>query len=104
MKSLFDTAASVGLTLEGLVPVESLDSAARALVRASLGPRPPRDLASSRRSAFGYAILRLAPRRMVDAVMLRHLRRAAKRGHFDHSELAAPLRDRLMGETSTFRV
>ena len=92
---IHDSAAAVGLTLEGVVPVERLDSAARALVRASLGPRPPRDLASTRRATISYAILRLAPRRLVDAVMLRHLRRAAARGHFDGAALAEPLRSRL---------
>ena len=101
---IHDTAASVGLTLEGLVPVESLDSAARALVRASLGPRPPRDLATNRRATLSYAVLRLAPRRLVDAVMIRHLRRAAARGHFDSSELAAQLRENLLQETPSFRV
>ena len=93
---IHDSAAEVGLTLEGVVPVERLDSAARALVRASLGAKPPRDLASTRRATISYAVLRLAPRRLVDAVMLRHLRRAAARGHFDESVLAEPLRSRLL--------
>ena len=93
---IHDSAAELGLTLEGLVPVERLDRAARALVRASLGPRPPRDLASTRRATLSYALLRIAPRRVVDAVMLRHLRRAAARGHFDRSALAESLRSRLL--------
>jgi len=93
---IHDSAAAQGLTLEGLVPVERLDSAAKALVRATLGPRPPRDLASTRRAAISYALLRLAPRRLVDAAMLRHLERAAARGHFDDSVLAEPLRSRLL--------
>ena len=93
---IHDAAAADGLTLEGLVPMEQLDSAARALARAALGPRPPRDLASTRRATLSYAVLRLAPRGLVDRVMLHHLRRAAARGHFDRSALAAPLRSRLL--------
>ena len=93
---IHDAAAEKGLTLEGVVPVERLDSAARALARAATGPRPPRDLATNRRAAISYSVLRLAPRRLVDRVMLRHLRRAAARGHFDAAELAEPLRSRLL--------
>ena len=93
---IHDAAAESGLTLEGLVPVEHVDHAARTLVRAALGPRPPRDLATTRRATVSYALLRLAPRRLVDRVMLAHLRRAAGRGHFDGAQLAESLRRRLL--------
>lgn len=100
---IHDESAAAGVTLEGLVPVESLDAASDTLVRVALARRPPRDLATSKRSAAGYLALRLAPRLLVDAVMVRHLRRAARSGHFDRSDIASDLRLRL-GRTSQTRV
>ena len=73
---IHDAAARQGLSLEGLVPAERLDDAARTLVRAALGP-PVRDLATSGRGRLGYALLRLAPRRLVDRIVAS---RAARSG------------------------
>ena len=91
---IHDAAAERGIRLEGMVPAESVDDAARALVRAALGP-PARDLATTRRGGIGYALLRAAPRRLSDRLLRARLRRAAGEGHFDGSELAADLRERL---------
>lgn len=91
---IHDAGAALGISLEGLVPAERLEHAARTIVRAALGRRA-RDLATTRRGALGYALLRRAPRRLVDRAVGRRLRQAARRGAFSESGLAADLRSRL---------
>jgi NAD(P)-dependent dehydrogenase (short-subunit alcohol dehydrogenase family) len=91
---IHDAAAAQGIGLDGVVPAEELDDAAQTMVRAALGPYA-RDLATTRQGTIGYALLRIVPRRLVDRLALRGLRRAVRRGHFDDSELAADLRRRL---------
>jgi NAD(P)-dependent dehydrogenase (short-subunit alcohol dehydrogenase family) len=93
---IHDASAEKGVRLEGMVPAEPLSAAAATLVRAALSERPYRDLATSRQGAAGYAMLRSVPRRTLDRLTLRRLRATAARGHFDDSELAAPLRERLL--------
>jgi NAD(P)-dependent dehydrogenase (short-subunit alcohol dehydrogenase family) len=66
---IHDAAAAHGLTLEGKVPAEPLSAAADTLVRAALGPAR-RDLATTRRGTFAYALLRVVPRRLVDRATL----------------------------------
>jgi NAD(P)-dependent dehydrogenase (short-subunit alcohol dehydrogenase family) len=61
-----------GVALEGNVPVEHVEDAARTLARAALGP-PVRDLATTRQGAIGYALMRHVPRRVLDAVVRRRL-------------------------------
>ena len=61
-----------GVALEGNVPGESVEDAARTLARAALGP-PARDLATTRQGAIGYALMRHVPRRLLDAVVRRRL-------------------------------
>ena len=63
-----------GVALEGNVPAETVGDAARTLARAALGP-PARDLATTRQGAIGYALMRHVPRRLLDAVVRRRLRR-----------------------------
>jgi NAD(P)-dependent dehydrogenase (short-subunit alcohol dehydrogenase family) len=94
--AIHEASDSRGLTLSGAVPEERLEDAARALARAALGP-PVRDLATTRRGTFSYALARQAPRGLVDRVVAGQLRRLARRGHFDESELAGPLAERLRG-------
>jgi NAD(P)-dependent dehydrogenase (short-subunit alcohol dehydrogenase family) len=94
-------AAARGIALEGLVPVEPLAAAAATLVRAALGP-PRRDLATTREGRVGYALLKVAPRRLVDRITTRRLRRAARKGYFSESELAAGLRERLLGAPARY--
>ena len=84
-----------GFGLDGIVPAESLRSAARTLSRAALGSRPPRDLATTRRGAFSYALARLSPRGLVDRVVLAHLRRLARRGRMSDAGLGSDLVKRL---------
>jgi NAD(P)-dependent dehydrogenase (short-subunit alcohol dehydrogenase family) len=61
-----------GVALEGHVPAERVEDAARTLARAALGP-PARDLATTRNGALGYALLRHLPRRLLDAAVRRRL-------------------------------
>lgn len=89
---IHDAPAAKGVSLEGIVPAEKLDDAVRTLVRAALGSRPARDLATTRRGTVSYALLRLAPRGLVDRAMAVHMRRAVRRGHFDNAAIAATLR------------
>jgi NAD(P)-dependent dehydrogenase (short-subunit alcohol dehydrogenase family) len=90
---IHERSAAAGVPLEGAVPVEDVSDAARTLVRAALG-KPARDLATTRQGTFSYALLRLAPRRVVDAFTRAQMRRLARRGHFGGiaAEYAARLR------------
>jgi NAD(P)-dependent dehydrogenase (short-subunit alcohol dehydrogenase family) len=73
---IHDAAAAKGLTLEGSVPAERLEDAARTLTRAALDS-PRRDLATTRQGEISYALLRLVPRGLVDRAVRRQYRRAA---------------------------
>jgi NAD(P)-dependent dehydrogenase (short-subunit alcohol dehydrogenase family) len=88
--------AAKGVALEGVVPAEPLEAAAATLVKAALSEKSYRDLATSRQGAAGYSMFRRMPRRALDRLTLKRLRKSAARGHFDESELAAPLRKRLL--------
>jgi NAD(P)-dependent dehydrogenase (short-subunit alcohol dehydrogenase family) len=88
------TSQQDGFALDGLVPVEDVRDAARTLARAALGP-PVRDLATTRRGGVGYALLRPAPRRLVDRATNAVLRRYARRGAFDRSTMARAYAERL---------
>jgi NAD(P)-dependent dehydrogenase (short-subunit alcohol dehydrogenase family) len=89
-------AGAKGVSLEGLVPAEPLDCAARTLVRASLG-RPARDLATTRQGTVSYALARLAPRPLIDSLTRLQLRRAVARGAFADSVLAREMVARIPG-------
>jgi NAD(P)-dependent dehydrogenase (short-subunit alcohol dehydrogenase family) len=93
---IHNASAAKGVRLEGVVPAEPLESAAATLVKAALSPKPFRDLATSRQGAAGYAMFRRIPRRTLDRLTLKRLRAGVARGHFDESEMAAPLRKRLL--------
>lgn len=93
---IHNASAEKGVRLEGVVPAEPLEAAAATLVKAALSPKPYRDLATSRQGAAGYSMLRRMPRRALDRLTLKRLRQSAARGHFDQSEMAAPLRKRLL--------
>lgn len=90
-------AAARGVALEGVVPAERVEDAAKALVRASLG-RHARDLATTRRGGFAYALARLLPRSLLDRLIRRRMGRAAATGAFDGSELAGDLRATLLSK------
>jgi NAD(P)-dependent dehydrogenase (short-subunit alcohol dehydrogenase family) len=80
--AIHERSRAAGVPLEGAVPAERVEDAARTLVRAALG-RPVRDLATTRSGGIGYAVLRLLPRGLVDRATRARLRRLARHGHFD---------------------
>ena len=91
---IHDAAAERGPHARGRGAGGGRSAAAATLVRAALGPAA-RDLATTRRGTVGYALLRLLPRRLVDRLVWRKLRRGVAAGRFDESKLAADLRRRL---------
>ena len=80
--------------LEGAVPAERVEHAAQALARAALG-RPVRDLATTRAGTIQYFLARRSPRRLLDALTNRAVRRLVKRGRFSEQGLAGELSARL---------
>ena len=84
---IHDSSNADGVSLDGMVPEEPLSAAAETLVRAAFGT-PTRDLATTRQGAIGYALARRAPRRLMDALTLRTIRRQVRGGSFDDSEMA----------------
>jgi NAD(P)-dependent dehydrogenase (short-subunit alcohol dehydrogenase family) len=91
---IHERSTAAGVPLEGSVPAEKVSDAARTLVRAALGP-PARDLATTRQGTISYALLRLAPRGLVDQITRRQMRRLARRGHFGAGGLAGEFAARL---------
>jgi NAD(P)-dependent dehydrogenase (short-subunit alcohol dehydrogenase family) len=69
---IHDESRAAGLGLEGRVPAERVEDAARTIARAALGP-PVRDVATTRNGAIGYAFMRHLPRRWLDAIVRRRL-------------------------------
>jgi NAD(P)-dependent dehydrogenase (short-subunit alcohol dehydrogenase family) len=93
---IHDAAQGSGVGLEGAVPAERVEDAARTLARAALDRRPRRDVATSRRGAINYALVRLAPRRLMDRLIGGQVRRMARGGAFAaDSSLAGELIERL---------
>jgi len=91
---IHDSSEADGFALEGIVPEEKLDAVAKLMARAALG-RPRRDLATTRRGAVNYLLLRATPRGLMDRLTIAVLRREAKRGRFNPSSLAGELMQRL---------
>jgi NAD(P)-dependent dehydrogenase (short-subunit alcohol dehydrogenase family) len=87
-------AAALGVGLEGAVPPEHVRDAARTIARAALG-RPARDLATTHRGGFGYAVARRVPRRLLDRAVSGRLERMARRGGLDPGGLAGEMVARL---------
>jgi hypothetical protein len=76
------------------VPAERVENAARTLARAALG-RPVRDLATSRAGTVQYFLARRSPRRLLDTLTNRAVRRLVRRGRFSEQGLASELSARL---------
>jgi NAD(P)-dependent dehydrogenase (short-subunit alcohol dehydrogenase family) len=70
--AIHDESRAVGIGLEGRVPPERVEDAARTIARAALGS-PVRDVATTRNGAIGYAFMRHLPRRWLDAIVRRRL-------------------------------
>jgi NAD(P)-dependent dehydrogenase (short-subunit alcohol dehydrogenase family) len=91
---IHDSAKANGVGLEGAVPAERVEDAAKALARAALG-RPVRDLATTRAGTIQYFLARRSPRRLLDALTNRAVLRMVKRGRFSERGLAGELSARL---------
>jgi NAD(P)-dependent dehydrogenase (short-subunit alcohol dehydrogenase family) len=83
-----------GVGLEGAVPAERVEDAARALARAALG-RPVRDLATTRAGTLQYFLARRSPRRLLDRITNRAVRRMVRNGRFSDGGLGRDLATRL---------
>jgi NAD(P)-dependent dehydrogenase (short-subunit alcohol dehydrogenase family) len=91
---IHDAARSSGVGLEGAIPAERVESAAATLARAALG-RPVRDLATTRAGTIQYFLARRSPRRLLDAITNRAVRKLVRRGRFSDRGIAAELSARL---------
>jgi NAD(P)-dependent dehydrogenase (short-subunit alcohol dehydrogenase family) len=86
---------AAGFALEGVVPPEPVASAARTLADAALGPRPGRDVATTRRGALSYLLARTSSRPLTDRVVLAYMRRIARRGRIPADGLGGEFAARL---------
>ena len=84
---IHEESSADGFALDGIVPEETLEDAAKTMVRAIMG-RPVRDIATTRRGGLGYTLLRGVPSRVKDRATLALLRHHARRGRFDRSTMA----------------
>jgi NAD(P)-dependent dehydrogenase (short-subunit alcohol dehydrogenase family) len=91
---IHDASREAGVALEGMVPPEPLSAAVGTIVRAIYG-KPARDLATTRRGAQSYALLRLVPKGLVERAIRRQMRAGAKRGRFKSTPMTSDLLARL---------
>jgi NAD(P)-dependent dehydrogenase (short-subunit alcohol dehydrogenase family) len=91
---IHDASQKAGIALEGMVPPEPLDAAVGTLVRAIYG-KPARDLATTRRGAQSYAVLRLLPKGLVERAIRRQMRAGARKGRFKSTPMTSDLLARL---------
>ncbi|HKO39003.1 MAG TPA: SDR family oxidoreductase [Solirubrobacterales bacterium] len=91
---IHEASQSAGVALEGMVPPEPLGAAAGTIVRAIYG-KPARDLATTRRGAQSYALLRFLPKGLVERAVRRQMRVGAKRGRFKSTPMTSDLLARL---------
>jgi short-subunit dehydrogenase len=92
--AIHDASKDSGVGLEGAVPAERVEDAARALTRAALG-RPVRDLATTRSGTIQYFLVRRSPRRLLDRITTTRMRRLVRGGLFPETGLAGELAARL---------
>lgn len=91
---IHDAGRGTGIGLEGMVPAEPIEGAVGTIVRAIYG-RPARDLATTRRGAATYAVLRVLPKALVEREVRRQLRAGARRGLIHATEMTGDLLARL---------
>jgi NAD(P)-dependent dehydrogenase (short-subunit alcohol dehydrogenase family) len=91
---IHEPSQNAGIALEGMVPPEPLDAAVGTLVRAIYG-KPARDLATTRRGAHSYAVLRVLPKGLVERAIRRQMRAGAKKGRFKSTPMTSDLLARL---------
>lgn len=91
---IHEASQSAGIALEGMVPPEPLGAAVNTIVRAIYG-KPARDLATTRRGAQSYALLRFLPKGLVERGIRRQVRAGVKRGRFKSTPMTSDLLARL---------
>jgi NAD(P)-dependent dehydrogenase (short-subunit alcohol dehydrogenase family) len=91
---IHDASREAGIGLEGMVPPEPLSAAVGTIVRAIYG-KPARDLATTRRGAQSYALLRFLPKGLVERAIQRQMRAGARRGRFKSTPMTSDLLARL---------
>lgn len=91
---IHDASREAGIGLEGMVPPEPLSAAVGAIVRALYG-KPVRDLATTRRGGFSYALLGLLPKGLVERSIRRQLEKGARRGRIQPTPMTSDLLARL---------
>jgi NAD(P)-dependent dehydrogenase (short-subunit alcohol dehydrogenase family) len=91
---IHDASREAGIGLEGMVPPEPIAAVVGTIVRALYG-KPARDLATTGRGRFAYALLGLLPKGVVEGAIRRQMRRAAKRGRFQSTPMTSDLLARL---------
>lgn len=91
---IHDASEAAGLSLSRVAREEPLSAAAETLERAVYGP-PRRDLATTRRGAVDYWLLRHLPRTVVDRVVRGRVAAAARTGQYDDAPIAADLVERI---------
>jgi NAD(P)-dependent dehydrogenase (short-subunit alcohol dehydrogenase family) len=91
---IHEASQNAGIALEGMVPPEPLGAAVNTIVRAIYG-KPARDLATTRRGAQSYAVLRLIPKGLVERAVRRQVRAGAKKGRFKSTPMTSDLLARL---------
>jgi NAD(P)-dependent dehydrogenase (short-subunit alcohol dehydrogenase family) len=88
--AIHDRSRAAGVTLDGLVPAESVRDTVLTVVRAGADRTPPRDVASTRAGAATLRLARHAPG-LVDRAVAARVRFALRTRQFDGAALAAGL-------------
>jgi NAD(P)-dependent dehydrogenase (short-subunit alcohol dehydrogenase family) len=91
---IHEASREAGIGLEGMAPPEPISKAVETILRAIYG-KPARDLATTGRGRFSYALLGLLPKGVVERAIRRQLRGAAKRGRIQPTAMTSDLLARL---------
>jgi len=90
---IHDRSRAAGVSMDGLVPAESVRDTVLTVVRAAAARRPPREVASTRSGTAALLLARHAPG-LVDRAVAARLRYLVRTKAFHGAEIAAGLRER----------
>ena len=90
---IHDRSRAAGVTLDGLVPAESVRETVLTVVRAGAARRAPRDVASTGAGAAAFVLARHAPG-LIDRAVAARLRSLVRTRELEGAGLAAGLRER----------
>ena len=90
---IHDRSRAAGVTLDGLVPAESVRETVLTVVRAGAARRAPRDVASTGAGAAAFVLARHAPG-LIDRAVAARLRSLVRTRELEGADLAAGLRER----------